>query len=84
MDTVKRVLSLDHNQSSTGELMAKIVAGWTAVFAGLSLGDLATLAALIYTVLNIVFLLYDRLIKHRVKKEVQPVLSSEPSGTQKE
>ena len=45
--------------------LAKIIAGWAAVFAGISLGDLATLAALIYTLLNITFLLYDRFIKPR-------------------
>lgn len=62
-DLFRKMLKPDNTESTMSAFAAKVTAAWAAVFAGLSLGDLATLAALIWTVLNISFLLYDRLIK---------------------
>lgn len=69
MEHIKRIFLLDHQQNTVGDMVAKIIAGWTALLAGIKLGDLATAAALIYTVLNIAFLLYDRIIRPRKESQ---------------
>ena len=67
-DAVFKLLRPDNTETTVPVVTAKITVGWSAWFAGISLGDVATIAAIIYTVLNIVFLLYDRLIKKSGKK----------------
>ena len=62
-DVFRKLLKPDNTEGTMSAFAAKVTAAWAALFAGISLGDLATLAALIWTALNIVFLLYDRLVK---------------------
>lgn len=69
MEPIKKMLRPDYTTDSTFQaIAAKITVAWAALFAGFSLGDMATAAALVWTSLNIIFLLYDRLIKPRKKK----------------
>lgn len=62
IEVLKSVFRHD-SADSLNAYMAKLITGWLALFVGLSLGDIATIAALVYTLLNIGFLLYDRIIK---------------------
>ncbi len=73
LEATKKLVRLDYtNEYTMSTLSAKLVAGWTALFAGISLGDISTLAVIIWTCLNILFLLYDRLIKpHRKIKPIE-------------
>lgn len=68
METAKKMLRPDNTEQTFSAFSAKIIAGWAGWFAGLSLGDIATLAVITWTCLNIIFLLYDRLVKPFKKK----------------
>lgn len=77
-DVLRKIMRPDYTDDTVGTFTAKLTAIWAAWFGGLSLGDLATLAALIYTLLNISFLLYDRLIKKKKEKDkTSEILSTE-------
>ena len=68
-DSLFKYLRPDNTEATVPVVTAKITVGWSAWFAGINLGDIATIAAIIYTVLNIIFLLYDRLIKKSSRKD---------------
>jgi len=60
---------------TTGNIVGKLGIVWTGFFAGIKLGDLVLLATLVYTVLQIGLLVYERIIKPiRAAREVRLAL----------
>lgn len=72
LPAVKKLVRFDNSEQTVQAFTAKVAAGWAGWFAGLSLGDIATLTVICWTGLNIIFLLYDRLIKPFKKKKDLP------------
>lgn len=62
IDKDGHVSTLDH-QDAVGNIMGKLGIAWVGFFAGISLSDLALLATLVYTSLQIGILMWEKVIK---------------------